>query len=655
MRSSWIVGSCSLAMLVACGSINAPSKFTGAGGDGTTATVGGAGGHNAGGDSAGGSSGALMFDAGSGAGAGGGADTVVTPSCSANCTDFPSTPIFDANTPAGAASMFPSTPGFTGSLCIVEPVLSTGSVPGALYPANWARVRFRVKPANGEDLFEIRISAPSQASTLVAYTTSTTWLLPKAIWTAIANNGDAIDQPITVTIRGVVSASPGTPTGGTGTFTIAPVTAGGSMVYWAAQSGAVTPTSSKLVGFYVGDENTIDALTIPAALQTGILDQNGNQLRTGDGEPDGHVACIGCHQSTPDGNAVGFVDDYPWNSVFASIEQGTTVGSVPSWLTAGAQRLTQQPWMGMMTMSGAHWTVGDRIALITYENRSSPGFSATDPDQSGASGQDKLAWFDLETTTPIPWTANGVTALNAAITAAQGTAWGFVTLTGETAGVISPNWSHDGKTIVYTSASQTQDGRIGNDAETDVHTVPYNGHLGGTVTPVPGASTPGISEYYPSFSADDKLLAFNRAGNTTGWVYYRPDGEVNIIPAAGGTPTRLAANDPPACTGETSPGIINSWAKWSPTVVADATNGNTYYWLIFSSARDYPGKFVVPPDAYSPPDTRASQLYMTGIVVDKQGAIHTFPAVYLYNQDPAWSNLTPAWNQFNIPPPPPTN
>jgi hypothetical protein len=175
------------------------------------------------------------------------------------------------------------------------------------------------------------------------------------------------------------------------------------------------------------------------------------------------------------------------------------------------------------------------------------------------------------------------------------------------------------------------------------------------VTPVPGASMPGISEYYPSFSADDKLIAFNRAGNTTGWVYYRPDGEVNIIPAAGGTPTRLAANDPPACTGETSPGIINSWAKWSPTVVTDKANGNTYYWLIFSSARDYPGKFIVPPDAFSPPDTRSSQLYMTGIVVDKQGAFHTFPAVYLYNQDPTWSNLTPAWNQFNIPPPPPTN
>jgi hypothetical protein len=162
-----------------------------------------------------------------------------------------------------------------------------------------------------------------------------------------------------------------------------------------------------------------------------------------------------------------------------------------------------------------------------------------------------------------------------------------------------------------------------------------------------------VSEYYPSFSADDKLLAFNRAASTSGKIYYRPDGEVYVIPAAGGTPTRLVANDPPACTGQTSPGIINSWAKWSPTVVSDPVNGNTYYWMIFSSARDYPGAFIVPANQYSPPDTRSSQLYMTGVVRDKQGNLRTFPAVYVWNQEPATTNLTPAWDIFQIPPPPP--
>jgi hypothetical protein len=308
----------------------------------------------------------------------------------------------------------------------------------------------------------------------------------------------------------------------------------------------------------------------------------------------------------------------------------------------------------MMAMSDAHWTAGDRIALITYETRSvTVGFNGTDPDTSGFSGKDKLAWFDLETTASIPWTQGQASMMNTAISAAESKAFGFLNLQGETAGVISPDWSHDGTKVAYTSATQTQDGRIGDNAETDIHIVPYNNRMGGQVTPLMGASTPGVSEYYPAFSADDKLIAFNRAGSTSGKIYYRPDGEVFVIPTVGGTPTRLVANDPPACAGQKSPGIINSWAKWSPTAVSDGKNGNTYYWLIFSSARDYPGAFIVPANQYSPQDTRASQLYMAGVVVDKQGMVHTYPAVYLWNQDPTTSNLTPAWNNFQIPPPPP--
>jgi hypothetical protein len=57
-------------------------------------------------------------------------------------------------------------------------------------------------------------------------------------------------------------------------------------------------------------------------------------------------------------------------------------------------------------------------------------------------------------------------------------------------------------------------------------------------------------------------------------MYDQPLGEVFILPAAGGTATRLAANDPPACTGKTSPGMTNSWPKWSPQAVT-ASDGET--------------------------------------------------------------------------------
>ncbi len=93
-------------------------------------------------------------------------------------------------------------------------------------------------------------------------------------------------------------------------------------------------------------------------------------------------------------------------------------------------------------------------------------------------------------------------------------------------------------------------------------------------------------------------------------MYYNSSSEVYVIPAAGGTPTRLAANDPVACSGVKSPGITNSWAKWSPQITT--VGGKTYYWMIFSSTRD--GYTI-----QKKPSGKASQLYMTGVVVEGEG------------------------------------
>jgi hypothetical protein len=188
--------------------------------------------------------------------------------------------------------------------------------------------------------------------------------------------------------------------------------------------------------------------------------------------------------------------------------------------------------------------------------------------------------------------------------------------------------------------------------------VPYGARKGGKVSPVSGAAVAHVAEYYPAFSADDSLIAFTRVAKLdSAPIYYRPDGEVYVVPSAGGSALRLAGNDPPACTGEVSPGVINSWPKWSPAVMSVgassqefAGGARTYYWLVFSSARAYPGQFELPKTQYSPPDTRSSQLYVSALVRHEDtGQLETFPAVYLWNQDPATSNLTPAWDQFKIP------
>jgi hypothetical protein len=220
----------------------------------------------------------------------------------------------------------------------------------------------------------------------------------------------------------------------------------------------------------------------------------------------------------------------------------------------------------------------------------------------------------------------------------MGKDWGVIARNGDPNDAAVAQFSHDGMTIVYTSAP----GGVGSGANSatggHIYTVPYNNGAGGNATPVAGdPSAAGFSQCYASFSTDDKYLAYNRdpVGTTT---YNNNMSEVFIAPSAGGTGTRLAANDPPACLGVKSPGITNSWPKWSPQALSNC--GSTYYWLVFSSTRN--------PDAGG-----GQQLYVAPIVVDGSGKITTYSAIYPWNQPVSEHNHTPAWDVFQLPPPPP--
>ncbi len=578
------------------------------------------------------------------------------PTCSKDCPDFPEDPILDTTgdvaLPDDVAALFgePSD-GDTGSgPCVLEPPIAVGDAPGALFPANWLRPRIRFEPAGDEDVFEIRLTTAREKHELVAYTTNTTWTVPRDVWKGVAQNVHM--EPIFVTVRALSSKSPGKPSKTRGSFQIAPVNARGSLVYWAATSQEVNPDTSKLVGFSVGDEGTLDALSVMQVGNRDVIAPTGVELRK---TPDanavkdpGHVQCIGCHTSTPDGEAVAFTDLWPWNGLVASIEE-ETVGEQPSYVTDGAARLLGQPWLGMMTMSPGQWTEDRRIVVSSYSKRKTAQGGDVGFDLI-PQGKDGIAWFNLAADVDVPFKAGDSAPLNAAIEDAQGTAWGLVSLVGETRAALAPELSQDGKRLVYTSADVSQDGRIGaGNSAVDLHEVPFNDGKGGAVKAIEGASEAGIAEYYPALSADDRFIAFNRAPLDAASVYYRKDGEVYVVPSDGGDAVRLAANDPVACSGQTSPGVINSWPKWSPSVIEH--EGKNYYFLVFSSGRSYPGQSELPESPYSPPDRRMSQLYMAALVEDVEtGKVESFDAVYLWNQDPAWSNLTPAWDVFQLPP-----
>ena len=471
-----------------------------------------------------------------------------------------------------AAMLFAAGGGGHNGPCVVEPE------DGSLFPRNWLRPRFALIPGAGENLFELRLHSDNEVNDLVVYTSSTTWTMPKAMWSDLAAH--AGDAPIRVTVRGATlsgNALTGPPEfGSSGTFSVAPADAPGSIVYWTTSGG------TGLRGFTVGDEKVQD-IARPGQLKN---------------------SCVGCHSSTPDGLFVGFsATNDPGNGDPAFIGLRSVDGKLgePTFLSQAARALLGRVGQELPTFSKAHWTGGDMIALTMFPLTPPQGF--------------EILWTNLETASM-----------------AQGTGWGVVKRGGDPGAAASASFSHDGKTVIYTSGSQVGAGITCTDG--DVRTVPYNGGKGGASTKLAGASDAFFNEYYPVFSPDDRFVAFNRVfqGNSS---YNDKEAELYVVAAAGGTPTRLKANDPPMCSGKRSPGVTNSWPKWAPE--ANKIGTKTYYWLTFSSTRD---------------EMNNPQLYVAPVVIDEAGetpTVLTYPALYLWNQPAAENNHTPAWDVFQIP------
>jgi WD40-like Beta Propeller Repeat len=663
----------------------------------------------------------------SGSGASGGFDDLVAagggtviPGGSSDA--FPRDPILaDATITGDAVSVFANPDDFTaGAVCVHEPHLSDGKGPGALFPSNWLRPRFRW--TGSDTLWEIRLDAASQTNDLVVYTRSTEWVMPKDLWNTIAAN---VFDEITVTIRGSSKA------GQRGTFRVSKALAGGSMVFWGTSSSVPGKGTSRLYGFTMGDEavvNTLDTDQIQSIDR--VYTAVGSDLR-GDfardavtGFATGEAQCIGCHSSTPDGKAMIFTDNYPWNMGIASVETATP-GAVPDYVSAGARQFLKMPFLGTGMMLPSAWASGDRTLITTMGRRADANpaylyinYGYNQPATYEPNVHD-LIWIDLQTTATVPdtlpagegapaapwpddyWSGqarvDAAAARGDAILAAKGTAWGV--LVSDTQSISNPTPAKNSLQIAYSVSESSFDGHPdwhSNTADIKVATL-TSPRATATGAPLAGASDPSALEYYPAFSPDDKFIAFTRApapsntsrcaqgkptvrtnkdspvcsnpsaaqlGANPDGPYYNRNGEIYVVPAAGGTPHRMRGNDPVMCGGQVSPGVINSWPKWS-SAVRDV-DGKIYYFVIFSSGRAYPDQFDLTPTEFTPPiSTKSSQLYMSVLEYDPATqALTSYGAIYLWNQnylatgpdtfEPLkTANLTPAWEDFTIPAVPP--
>ena len=112
-------------------------------------------------------------------------------------------------------------------------------------------------------------------------------------------------------------------------------------------------------------------------------------------------------------------------------------------------------------------------------------------------------------------------------------------------------WSPDGKYLVFARARAKDPNPEGAPAaafandpnelqiQYDLYRIPFDGGQGGVAEPVAGASANGFSNTFPKVSPDGRWIVFVRCRNG---LLMRPDSELYIVPAEGGTARRLEAN-----------------------------------------------------------------------------------------------------------------
>jgi hypothetical protein len=223
----------------------------------------------------------------------------------------------------------------------------------------------------------------------------------------------------------------------------------------------------------------------------------------------------------------------------------------------------------------------------------------------------------------------------------------MVSTMGPTAGrsALMADWSPDGHQIVF--ASTPNAGQWIDLSGSSIATMSYEyiggAHVFGVPTfPFPNPITLQNGDYtnffFPSFSPDNKLIVVNAARTAWRSNPARAAGQRLMLADAGGAWILDMT--------EMNGGFVDldtTWAHWAPTV------GDDYYWIVFSSERDYGHRITqanTDPACVANGVTQCKQIWIGAVAKTKLDGTQDPSAapMWLPGQDMAADNISPYWS-----------
>lgn len=210
-----------------------------------------------------------------------------------------------------------------------------------------------------------------------------------------------------------------------------------------------------------------------------------------------------------------------------------------------------------------------------------------------------------------------------------------------------PDWSADGNKVVFASTPtpgqwiDLDGGRIA----TMSYAYTAGAHTFGTpvnIVPDPINLAGGTYQnfFFPSFSPDGNLVIFNAA--RTAWRNFTAGGmratgaRLMLADSAGAWIADLTAMN--GGTGDN--GV--TWSHWAPTI------SNEYYWVVFSSERDYGHRTTAATSGGCIANgvSQCKQIWLGAIAKNKLGTMAdpSAPPMWLPGQNPLANNISPYWS-----------